>query len=147
MQPSKYIREKNEAETPVLWPPDAKNWLTRKDPDAGRDWRQEKGTTNETVGWHHQLNGHEFEQAPGVGDGQGGLACCTPWGLKELDTTERLNWTELKKMKSWRRTEKNEKLETHRHRRKLMVTKGQSWEGGWIRSLGLTDIHYYKWNR
>ena len=85
-----------EAETPILWPPDAKNWLIWKDPDAGKDWRWEKGTTeDEMVGWHHWLNGHEFEQAPGVGDGQGGLVCCSPWGRRESDTTERLNWTEL----------------------------------------------------
>ena len=89
-----------EAETPILWPPNAKNWLTGKDPDAEKDWRQqEKGTTeNEMVGWHHWLNGHEFEQALGVGDGQACLACCSPWGRKELDTTEQLNWTELKKV-------------------------------------------------
>ena len=69
--------------------------LLGKDPDAGKDWRQEeKGTTDdEMVGWHHQLNGHEFEQASGVADGQGSLACCSPWGCKESDTTERLNWT------------------------------------------------------
>ena len=87
-----------EAETPILWPPDAKNWLTRKDPDAGQEGRQEKkGTTeDETVGWHHQLNGHESEQAPGVGDGQGSLVCCSPWGGKESDTTEQLNWTDSK---------------------------------------------------
>ena len=86
-----------EAETPILWPPDVKNWLIRKDPDAGKDWRQEeKGTTeDEMVGWHHQLDGHEFEQVPGVGDGQGSLVCCSPWGRKELDTAEWLNWTEL----------------------------------------------------
>ena len=68
-----------------------------KDPDAGKDWGQEeKGTTeDETVGWHHRLNGHEFEWTPGVGDGQGGLACCGSWGRKESDTTEQLNWTEL----------------------------------------------------
>ena len=85
-----------EAETLILWPPDAKSWLTGKDPDAGEDWRQEKkGTTeDEMVRWHHPLNGHEFEQAPGVGDGQGSLVCCSPWGHKESDTTERLNWTE-----------------------------------------------------
>ena len=85
-----------EAETPILWPPATKNWLIRKDPAAGQDWRQEeKGTTeDETVGWHHRLNGHEFEQAPEVGDGQGSLACCSPWGRKESDTTEQLNWTE-----------------------------------------------------
>ena len=83
-----------EAEAPILWPPDVKNRLIGKDPDAGKDWRQEKGTTeDETVGWHHQLNGHEFEPVPGVGDGQGGLACCSPWGCKCLDMTEQMNWT------------------------------------------------------
>ena len=83
-----------EAETPIIWSPDAKNWLTGKDSDAGRDWGQEeKGTTeDEVVGWHHRLNGHEFEQTPGAGDGQGGPACCSPWGSKESDMTERLNW-------------------------------------------------------
>ena len=82
-----------EAETPILWTPDAKNWVIWKDPDAAKDWRQkEKGTTeDEMVGWHHRLEGHEFEQAPVVGDGQGSLACCSPWGRKELDTTEQLN--------------------------------------------------------
>ena len=86
------------AEAPILWPSDAKNWLTGKDPDIGKDWGQEeKGTTeDEMVGWHHWLNGHGFEQTLGVGDGRGGLACCSPWGRKELDTTEQLNWTELK---------------------------------------------------
>ena len=86
-----------EAETPILWPSDVKNLLVGKDPDAGKDWRQEeKGMTEEEmVGWHHQLNGHESEWTPGVGDGQGGLACCSPCGGKESDTTERLNWTEL----------------------------------------------------
>ena len=81
---------RTEAETPILWPPDVKNWLTGKDPDAGKDWRWEKkGTTeDEMVGWHHQLNGHEFEQALGVGDGQGSLVCCSPWGHKESDMTE-----------------------------------------------------------
>jgi len=85
-----------EAETPKFWPPDAKNWLIVKDPDAGKAWRQEeKGTTeDEMVGWYHQLNGHEFEQVWGVGGGQGSLACSSPWGCKELDMTERLNWTE-----------------------------------------------------
>ena len=87
-----------EAETPILWPPHAKSWLIRKDPDAGRDWGQEeKGTTeDEMAGWHHQLDGHGFGWTPGVGDGQGDLACCNSWGRKESDTTERLNWTELK---------------------------------------------------
>ena len=82
-----------EAETRILWPPDAKNW---QDPDAGKDWRwEEKGMTeDEIVGWYHWLDGHEFGWTPGVGDGQGGLAWCDSWGHKELDTTERLNWTE-----------------------------------------------------
>ena len=86
-----------EVETPILWPPDAKNLLLRKDPDAGKDWRQEeKGMTeDEMVGWHHWLSEHEFEQAPEVGGGQGGLACCSLWGHKELDRTERLIWTQL----------------------------------------------------
>ena len=71
-----------EAETPILWPPDVKNWLIGKDPDAGKDWGwEEKGMTeDEMVGWHHQLDGHEFEQTLGDGDGQGSLACCSPWG-------------------------------------------------------------------
>ena len=83
-----------EAETPILWLPDAKSWLTGKDPDAGRDWRQEeKGTTeNEMVGWHHRLKGHGFGWTPGVGDGQGGLACFGSWGHRESDMTEWLNW-------------------------------------------------------
>ena len=84
-----------EAETLILWPPDAKSWLIGKDPDAGRDWGQEeKGTTeDEMAGWHHWLDGHEFVWTPGVGDGRGGLACCDSWGHKESDTTEWLNWT------------------------------------------------------
>ena len=83
-----------EAETPVLWPPHLKSWLIGKDPDAGRVWGQEeKGTTeDEMVGCHHRLDGHEFGSIPGVGDGQGGLACCNSWGGKESDTTEQLNW-------------------------------------------------------
>ena len=86
-----------ETETRILWPPDVKNWLIGKDPEAGEDWRQEeKGMAEgEMVGWYHQLDGHEFEQALSVGDGQGILACCSPCGCKESDTTERLNWTEL----------------------------------------------------
>ena len=80
-------RTDSESETPVFWRPDA-NWLIGKDPDAGKDWRWEKGRTEEEmVGWHHRLNGHEFEQT-----GQGGRAYCTPWGLQESDTTEWLHW-------------------------------------------------------
>ena len=78
----------------ILWPPDAKNWLTETDPDAGKDWRQEeKGMTeDEMAEWHHWLYGHKFEQAPGVGDGQESVACCSPWGRKESDMTKWLNW-------------------------------------------------------
>ena len=85
-----------EAETPILWPPGVKNWVIWKDPDAVKDWRQEKGMTKDKmVGWHHRLDGHEFEQTLGIGDGQGSRVCCSPWFHKELATTERLNWTEL----------------------------------------------------
>ena len=86
-----------ETEAPILWSPSVKSWLIGKDSDARRDWGQEeKGTTeDEMAGWHHWLNGRESEWTPGVGDGQGGLACFNSWGHKESDTTERLNWTEL----------------------------------------------------
>ena len=85
-----------EAERPILWPLDVRSQLIRKDPDAGKDWRQEeKGTTeDEMVGWHPQLNGHEFEQAPGDSEGQGSTACCSLWGHDKLDMTEQLNWTD-----------------------------------------------------
>ena len=84
------------AETPVIWPPHVKSWLIGKDSDAGRDWEQEeKRTTGDKMaGWHHRLDGHEFELTPGVGNGQGGLMCCDSWGCKESDMTEQLNWTE-----------------------------------------------------
>ena len=87
---------RTETEAPILWPPYVKKWLIGKGPDAGKDWRQkEKGTiVDEMVGWHHQLYGHEFEQTLSVGDGQGSLACCNPWGCKGSDMTEWLNWTE-----------------------------------------------------
>ena len=93
-----------EAETPVLWPPHAKSWLIGKDPDAGKDWvQEEKGMTeNEMVGWHHRLNGDEFGWTAGVGDGQGGLACCGSWGREEG-----LNWTEL----NWRKQERGGNIE------------------------------------
>ena len=91
-------RNDAKTETLVLWPPHAKSWLIGKDSDAGRDWGQEeKGMPeDEMVGWHHWLDGRESGWTPGVGDGQGGLVCCYSWGRKESDTTERLNWTELK---------------------------------------------------
>ena len=87
-----------EAEAPVLWPPDVKSWLILEDPDAGKDWGQEEKETteDEMVGWHHRLDGHGFGWTLGVGDGEGGLVCCSSWSRKESDTTERLNWTELK---------------------------------------------------
>ena len=85
------------AETLILWPPHVKSWLIGKDSNAGRDWGQEEKETTEDkmVGWHHRLDGHEFEWTPGVGDGQGGLACCVSWGLKESDMTEPLTWFDL----------------------------------------------------
>ena len=92
-----------EGETPVLWPPNVESWLIWKDPDAGKDWGQEeKGMReDEMVGWHHQLNGHEFGWTPGVDDVWGGLACYSPWGHKQWDTTERLNWTEARGVCIW----------------------------------------------
>ena len=89
-------RSDAEADTPILLPPDMKNWLLGKDPDTGKDWGQvENGTTEDgMVGWHHWLDGCESEWTPGVGDGQGGLACCCPCGHNEFDTNEWLNWTE-----------------------------------------------------
>ena len=94
---------RTDAEAPILWPPDAKNWLIWKDPDVGKDWRrEEKGTSeDEMVGWHHWPDGHEFEQAPGVDDGQGSPACCSPWGRKESDTTECLNNTTTLTLAQW----------------------------------------------
>ena len=97
-QPGDFFgRNDAKAETPVLWPPHVKSWLTGKDSDAGRDWGQEeKGTTeDEMAGWLHRIDGRESEWTPGVGDGQGGLACCYSWGRKESDMTEQLNWTAL----------------------------------------------------
>ena len=97
-----------EAETPVLWPPDAKSWLIWKDPDAGKDWRQEeKGTAeDEMAGWHYRPDEHEFGWTLGVSDGQGGLVSCNSWGWKELDTTEWLNWTEYIFQDCWYLTTK-----------------------------------------
>ena len=89
------IIRKTDTETgaPILWPPDARSQLTEKGPDAGKDWGQEEKEVikDAMVGWHYWFNGHEFEQAPGDGEGQGSLACCSTWGHKELDTTEWLN--------------------------------------------------------
>ena len=93
---------RTDADVPIFWLPDAKNWLTGKDSDAGKDWRQKekRAAENEMVGWHHWLHGHEFEQAPGFHDGQGGLACCSPWVHKELAITEtEPNWTDIRHWK------------------------------------------------
>ena len=91
-----------EAEAPILWPPNANNWLIGKDPDASKDWGQEEKrvTEDEMVGCYHWFNGHEFEQTQGDSEGQGSMVCCSPWGRKESDTTEKLNWTELNFMDS-----------------------------------------------
>ena len=88
---------KTNAEAPIPWPPDVKSWLTGKDPDAGKDWGQEKGTTeDEMAGWHHGLDGREFGGTLGVGDGQGGLVRCNSWGRRVgHDWATELNWTEL----------------------------------------------------
>ena len=97
ISPEYSLEAETEAETPVLWPPDEKNWVLGKDPDAGKDWRQEKrGTTeDEMVGCHHWFDGHDPEQVLGVGDGQGSLACCSPWGRRVgHDWATELNWTE-----------------------------------------------------
>ena len=92
-----------EAETPILWPPDAKNWLIWKDPDAGKDWRwEEKGMTeDEMVGWHHRLNGHSLSKLRELVMGQGGLAYCSPWDCKESDMTEWLNWLIMCQILFW----------------------------------------------
>ena len=89
-------RSDAEAEAPILWPTDVKKLLIRKDPIIGKDWRQEEKRMmeDEKAGWHHQLDGHELEPARGVGEGHGSLVCCSPWGCKESDMTERLKWTE-----------------------------------------------------
>ena len=100
------------AETPILWPPDMKNWLTGKVPGGGKDWRQEeKGVTeDEMVGWYHWLDGHEFEQVLGVGDGPGSLVCCSPWGCNKLDMTELLNWTEFRICNTDRTSRRNRQI-------------------------------------
>ena len=85
-------RTDSDIEAPMFWPPDANNWLIIKDPEAGKDWKEKKGMTqDEMVEWHHRLKGHEFEQALGDGEGWGSLACCSPWCCKKSDMTEQLN--------------------------------------------------------
>ena len=93
INPARIFIGRTDAEAPILWPPDAKSQLIGKDPDAGKDWGQEEkwASEDEVVGWHHQLNGHEFEQPLGDSKRQGSLVCCSPWGHKESDMNERLN--------------------------------------------------------
>ena len=92
-----FQRTNAEAEAPIVWPPDVKNWLIWKDLDAGKDWRREEKRTweDKMVGWHHRFDGHDSEQTLGAGDGQGSLVCYSAWGRQESDTTEQLNWTDL----------------------------------------------------
>ena len=148
-----------EAETPTLWLPHVKSWLTGKDPDAGRDWgREEKGTTeDEMAGWDHWLNEHEFEWTPGVGDRQGGLVCCSPWSLKELDTTEWLNWTEFvlklctrrgRKLYIWGSPSASSKAmgaEEEEGFQRRLWRAGGSWSGG--SAVHLWRMSYWCWRR
>ena len=105
-----------EAEAPIVWPHHVKSWLIGKAPDAGRDWGQEEKETteDEMAGWHHRLDGHGSVWTPGVGDGEAGLACCDSWGCKESDTTERLNWTELKVKEELKISQKLRKFVAYR---------------------------------
>ena len=126
-----------EAEALILWPPDAKSQLIGKDPDAGKNWRQEKWITEDKmVGWHHQFNGDEFEKAPGDGEGQGSLACCSMWSHKEWDMTEQLNWTEflIKDCFLGGLVVKNHTGKTQRDRVEWEVRGGLGWR-----------IHVYPW--
>ena len=118
-------------ETPILWPPDAESWLIWKCPDAVKDrGQEEKGTTeDEMVGWHHQHNGHGFGWTQGVGDGQGGLVCCGLWGRKELDTTERLNWTEEIYVCWWRKSLPIPAMNSSHSRLTQMCYTGKSTQG------------------
>ena len=124
-QPWIFIRRTDaDAEAPILWPPDVKNWLNGKDPDAGKDWGQEKKgmTEDEMVGWHHWLNRHGFVQTPRDGEGQGGLTCCSPWGHKELDKTWRPNNNPL----GWRKIAR--KLEPFLHGMTSEVRMGECYQ-------------------
>ena len=123
-----------EAEAPVLWPPDVKSWLLGKDPDAGKDWRQEeKGTTeDEMVGWHHRLDGHEFEQAPGAGDEQRSLACCSPRGHKESDMTE------------WQNSKYSDVRIAHPEPCRKQPYQWGQWPGAVPLSSGLTDSMHFQ---
>ena len=122
-----------EADALILRLPDVKSWLTGKDPDARKDWRQARGMTeDEMVGWHHRLNRHEFEQALGHGEGQGSLACCSPWGRKELDTTEWLNdWTTTAHKHTFTDTKTKEKSRRNNQANKNPYLDFQ-WKFNWM---------------
>ena len=124
-----FVTTDAKAKTPELWPPHAKSWLIGKDSDAGRDWGQEekRTTEDEMAGWHHRLDGREFEWTLGVGDGQGGLACCASWGRKESDMTERLNWTE------------------YNHKGSLKIWKRQKYESDTLQQRPTS--HWWVWRR
>ena len=135
-------RNDAKAETPVLWPPHVKSWLTGKDSDAGTDWGQEeKGTTeDEMAGWHDRLNAHEFGWTPGIVDGQESLACCDSRGCKESDTTERLNWTELND---------NPVFEIAKETQMYRTVFWTLWERarvGWFGRMALKHVYYHMWN-
>ena len=137
-------RNDAKAEAPVLWPPHDKSWLIGKDSDAGRDWGQEeRGTTqDEMAGWHHRLNGCESEWTPGVGDGQGGLACCNSWGRKESDTTEQLNWgfpegQRVKNLPSMRETQvRSQGLENPLEKGMSTHSSNLTWQIPWAKKPG-----------
>ena len=134
-------RNDAKAEAPVLWTAHAKSWLIGKDSDAGRDWGQkEKGTTKvKMAGWHHGLDGRESEWTLGVGDGQGGLACCDSWGRKESDTTEQLNWNELMSVQGELHSKASKILTFRFFRRKWhwspVAKKSTPWAHSWLGSL------------
>ena len=149
LKPVIFIERTNaEAEAPILWPPDARNWLIGKDPEAGKDWRQEeKGMTeNKMVGWHHWLNGHEFHQAVGDGKRQGTLACCSPRGHKESDMTEWLNNNPpllTPVSVSW--VVHKQEL-THRQKNDWWLPRGEGWEGmEWRFGINRCILLYARW--
>ena len=138
-----------EAESLILRPPDAKSRFIRKDPDAGKDWRQEeKGTTqDEMVGWHHRLNGREFERAPGDGGGQGSLACCSPQRCKESDTTEWLNWTEYSIVYMWHIFFIHSLVYRHLGFFHVLATVSSDWVTKQQQSLSYVLDYTYKWHQ